>query len=77
MWHSSASLASLAEFPHRDWPTHFQSGAVLSRERQTAECKLCHLGSLLCNSLCRALEACTLLILVVSVYTLSVETAVN
>ena len=42
-----------------------------------SECKLFHLGSLLCNSLYRALEACTLLLLVVSVYTLSVETALN
>ena len=41
------------------------------------ECKLFHLGSLSCNSLYRALEACTLFLLVVSVYTLSVETAVN
>ena len=42
-----------------------------------SECKLFHLGLLLCNSLYRDLEACTLLLLVVSVYTLSVETAVN
>ena len=41
-----------------------------------SECKLFQLGSLLCNSLYRALEACTLLPLVVSVYTLSIETAV-
>ena len=37
-----------------------------------SECKLFHLDSLLCNSLYRALEACTLLSLVVSVYTLCV-----
>ena len=41
-----------------------------------SECKLFHLGSLVYNSLYSALAACTLLSLVVSVYTLCVEATV-
>ena len=41
-----------------------------------SECKLFHLGSLVYNSLLSALPACTVPSLVVSVYTLSVETTV-
>ena len=41
-----------------------------------SECKLFHLGSLVCNSLYSALDGCTLPFLVVSVYTLRVETTV-
>ena len=41
-----------------------------------SECKLFHLGSLVYNSLYSALAACRLLSLVVSVYTLCVETTV-
>ena len=41
-----------------------------------SECKLFHLGSFVCNSLYSAFDACTFILLVVSVYT-HMETTVT